>query len=260
MPREPADKDLDRLTAELLGGSPEEFTAQRNAKVKELRASGQSELARALLALRKPALPLWAVNQVQARRREVLEQIEEAAASLKKAQAGAAAGRAQAGDALRAATDAFQRKLEAAEKVAEGTLRESGHPVQEETSRRITAILRESVLQGGPSWERLQRGVLAEEPEAGSDLLQMFTAGMQPTGRSAARAEARREAEQAERKARADEERAQRAADQAKRLRQEADEMKAAAERAAERAKAAEEEAARLQAEAAKSRRAARAR
>ena len=260
MPREPAEKDFERLTAELLGGPPAEFTARRNAMVKELNASGHSELAGALSALRKPALPLWAVNQVQARRRAILEEIEQAAASLKKAQAGAAAGRAQAGDALRTASDAFQRKLEEAEKVAEAGLRESGHPVQEETSRRITAILREAVLQGGQAWERLQRGALTQEPEAGSDLLQMFSAGMQPTGRSAVLAEARREAEQAERKARADEDRAQRAADQARRLRQEADDMKAAAERAADRAKAAEEEAARLQAEAAKSRRAARAR
>ena len=222
--------------------------------VKELKASGQTELAQAVSTIRKPALPLWAVNQVQARRRALLDEIEEAATALRKAQAGAAAGRAQAGDALRTASDTFQRKLEAAEKVAADALEESGHSVQEETTRRVTAIIREAVLQGGPSWERLQRGALAEEPEAGADLVQMFSAGMEPTGRSAALAEARREAEQAERKARADEERAQRAADQAKRLRDEAHETKAAAERAAERAKAAEEEADRLQAEAAKSR------
>ena len=57
--------DLDALTAELLSQPLDQFTSRRNTRVKEVKASGEGDLANQLSALKKPSLPLWAANQVR---------------------------------------------------------------------------------------------------------------------------------------------------------------------------------------------------
>jgi hypothetical protein len=248
---------VESLTAELLAQPLEQFTPRRNARVKELKASGQADLARELSSLKKPSLPLWAVNQVDDR--AVLGGLRGAAQAVVKAQAAAATGRSNAAQDLRAASEAFQRELEAAGDAAATVLRRSRHATGEETLRRIREIFRLAALQGGDTWDRLQHGALAIEPRPGEDVLEMFGAGGTPVaGKRAERAEARRAAELAQRAARADEELAQRATAAAQRLRQEAKDAAVAADRAADQAAAAEVEATRARAQAEKSRRAAR--
>ncbi|HXN04599.1 MAG TPA: hypothetical protein VN895_07180 [Candidatus Acidoferrum sp.] len=249
--------NLSALTAELLGQPLDQFASRRNAKVKELKASGQADLARDLAALRKPAVPLWAANQV--RDRALLSGLRRAAQSVARAQASAATGRANAGQDLRATSEEFQRHLESITAAASSALRHSQHAAGEETLRRIREIFRLAALQGGETWDRLQEGGLTAEPRPGDDMLEMFAAGAIPaTGRRAEQAEARRAAELAERAARADDERAKQAIAAAERHRQEAKEAAVAAKRAAERAAAAEKEAARARAQAKNSQRAAR--
>src|SRR6202022_4107187 len=87
------------LTSELLAQPPDQFTARRNARVKELKASGQAELARELAALKKPAVHLWAANQV--RDRAQFSGLRRAAQAVARAQAAAAMGRANAAQDLR---------------------------------------------------------------------------------------------------------------------------------------------------------------
>jgi hypothetical protein len=242
------------LTAELLAQPLDQFTARRNARVKELKASGQTELARELAALKKPAIQLWAANQVRDRAR--LEGLRRAAQTVAKAQAAAATGRANAAQDLRATSEEFQRNLEAVATAAASALRQGKHPVGEETLRRIREIFRLAALQGGDTWDRLREGALTSEPRPGDDMLAMFAAGAAPgTGKHADKAEARRAAELAERAARADAERAQQAIAAAERRRQEAKEAAVAAKLAAERAAAADKEAARARAQAKKSQR-----
>jgi len=249
--------DVVSVTAELLAQPLDQFTSRRNATVKELKASGQAALARELSGLKKPSLPLWAVNQVHDR--AMLGGLRSAAQAVVKAQAAAATGRSNAARDLRAASEDFQRKLEAAGN-ATATVLQSRHAAGEETLRRIREIFRLAALQGGDTWERLQAGALTIEPRPGDDLVEMFGAGGAPVaGRQAEQAEARRAAELAQRAARADEELAERATAAAHRRRQEAKEAAVAAKRAAERAAAAEKEAARTRAQAQKSQRAARA-
>jgi hypothetical protein len=249
--------DLRSLTAEVMGQPLDQFTAQRNARVKELKASGQGDLARQLGALKKPALPLWAANQL--RDRALLSELRRAAQAVARAQAAAASGRANAAQDLRAASEEFQRNIESVATAAARALRESQHAAGEETLRRIREIFRLAALQGGDTWDRLQEGALTTEPQPGDDMLAMFAAGATPgTGKRAQQADARRTADLAERAARTDDERAQQAAAAAERRRQEANEAAVAAKRAAERAAAAEQEAARARAQAKKSQRGAR--
>jgi hypothetical protein len=244
---------LDVLTAELLGQPLDQFTSRRNAKVKELIASGQADLAREVSALKKPSLPLWAVNHVD---RAILDGVRSGAQAVARAQAAAASGRSNAARDLRAASEEFQGRLEAAGTAAAGVLRQGGHPAGEEMLRRMREILRLAALEGGETWDRLRKGALVTEPSPRDDILDMFGAGGAPAaGRQAEQAEARRAAERAQRAARADEELAERATQTARRLREDATEAAAAAGRAAERAAAAEDEAARARAQAKKSHR-----
>jgi hypothetical protein len=242
------------LTAELLAQPLDQFTARRNARVKELKASGQADPARQLGELKKPAVHLWAANQV--RDRALLGGLRRAAQTVARAQAAAATGRANAAQDLRAASEDFQRNLDATATAAAGALRQGKNAAGEEAMRRIRDIFRLAALQGGETWDRLQEGGLTDEPRPSDDMLEMFAAGATPgTGKRAGQAEARRAAELAERAARADAERAQQAIAAAERRRLEANEAAVAARLAAERAAAAEKEAARARAQAKKSQR-----
>ena len=248
--------DIESLTAELLVQPLDQFTPSRNARVKELKASGQAELARELSTLKKPSVPMWAVNQV--RDRATLVALRRAAQVVVRAQAAAAGGNPNAARELRAASEDLQGKLDLASNAAAAALREGRAAVAEDTLRRLREIFRLAAVEGGATWDRLLRGALTVEPRPGDDMIEMFGAGGLPAaGRQAAEAEARRAAEQAEKAARADEELAQRATETAKRLRQEATDAAAAAERAGVRAAAAEKEADRARTQAEASRRAA---
>lgn len=246
--------NLSALTAELLGQPLDQFTSLRNSKAKELKASGQADLARELSVVKKPAVALWAANQV--RDRATLSGLRRAAQTVTRAQAAAATGRANAAQELRAASEDFQRNLEAAATTAAAALRQGQHAAGEETLRRIREVFRLAALQGGKTWDQLQAGGLTIEPRPGDDMLEMFAAGSIPgTGKRAEQAEARRAAELAEKAARADAERAAQATAAAERHRQEAREAAVAAKRAAERAAAAEKEATLARAQAKKSQR-----
>jgi hypothetical protein len=162
---------------------------------------------------------------------------------------------------LRAASEEFQRKLDAAGNTAASALRKGGHAAGEEALRQVREILRLAALKGGDTWRLLEAGALTAEPQPGDDMLEAFGLSLPLRGRAgegaAERAEARRAEELVQKAARDDAERAERAAATAKRLRQEATDASAAAQRANKRAKEAEDEAARAKAQAEKSKRAA---
>jgi hypothetical protein len=54
--------DAREIVAELLAVPPAEFTATRTARVKALKADGDTELAAAVAKLRRPSVTTWAVN------------------------------------------------------------------------------------------------------------------------------------------------------------------------------------------------------
>src|SRR5207302_2063117 len=111
------------LTAELLAQPLEKFTAYRNAKAKQLKASGQADLASQLSALKKPSVSLWASNQGARSNPAVLRDLRQSALALAKTQAAAGARRANAAQELRSASEDFQQKLDAASNAAAAALR-----------------------------------------------------------------------------------------------------------------------------------------
>lgn len=248
---------IDDLTAELLAQPLDQFTSLRNTRAKELKTSGQADLAAALSILKKPSVPLWAANQVARSNGAVLRDLRQSAQALARTQAAAGAGRANAARELRGASEGFQQKLDEVSTAIATALRQGQHPAGEETLRRAREIFRIAALKGGDVWDRLQKGALATEPPPADDVIEMFSAGgAAAAGKAAERLEEQRAAAAAEKAAQVEAERAKQATATALRLRQEATSAAEAARRAAERAAAAEEEAARAGAEAEKSRRA----
>ena len=60
----PKERTLDDRIDELYAGPMDEFIAQRDAIVKELKAAKDKDAAAAVKALRKPTAAAWAVNQL----------------------------------------------------------------------------------------------------------------------------------------------------------------------------------------------------
>src|SRR5436305_1927347 len=74
-------------TVDRLYGLPlDEFTAERDAAAKELRADGSREAADAVRKLRKPSVPAWALNQLARRRSGEVERLIAAGDELRDAQ------------------------------------------------------------------------------------------------------------------------------------------------------------------------------
>jgi hypothetical protein len=253
---------LDDIVAELLAGPLSEFTNRRNAKAKELKAAGQRELAAEVAGLKKPPVAVWAVNQLARRNKAELERLRRAGEAVVRAQSGAVAGRKNAALELRSASDALQRELEMAVRAAGEVLRADGHAADEATMRRVQEMVRLAAVSGGETWDRLQRGALISEPQAGDDMLTAAFALAEGQGggsggtrakatdaraartaeNQAAETEKRIEMEHALRTEKMDEEAAQQAELTAHRLREEADRIAADGRRANERARQAEKE------------------
>lgn len=247
----------DGLTAELLAQPLDQFTSYRNAKAKELKASGHADLATQLSAVKKPSVSLWAANQAARSSPSALRELRQSAQALAKAQTSAGTGRPNAAQELRRASEDFQKKLDVVSNAAADALREGKHPANEETLRRAREVFRLAGLKGGETWDQLQKGALIAEPQPVDDVLEMFgSSSASVATKSAERLEQQRAIAAAEKAARADAEHARTAAATALRLRQEATTAAEAARRAADRASAAEEEAARAKAQAEKSQRA----
>ena len=72
--------------------APEDFTAARDAEVKERKAAGDKEGAAALEALRKPSVAAWLVNRLAADQPGLLGQLLDLGPELAQAQSGRDAG------------------------------------------------------------------------------------------------------------------------------------------------------------------------
>jgi hypothetical protein len=77
---------LEQAADELYGLPPDEFTAARDALVKQLRADKERELANQVKALRKPTVAAWALNQLVRNRRKDVERLLAAGDELRAAQ------------------------------------------------------------------------------------------------------------------------------------------------------------------------------
>src|SRR5690606_30726501 len=126
-----------------------------------LKRDGRVKEAERVKALAKPSVTAWAVNQLYWTRREAFERLMASGRRFRQAQASQLAGK---GADFRAARDERDQELSRLARVAETLLRDAGHNVTPETSRRIAinleALSASAERAGGP-----RPGQLSEDLE-----------------------------------------------------------------------------------------------
>jgi hypothetical protein len=149
--------DLDAELDALYALPPAEFTAARNDLARRLKQAGQDDASDVVKSLRKPTVPLWAVNQLARRNPEGVEALLGTSDRLRSAQEAALRGGESA--ALREATSAERGTLKELTQQADELLREAGHTA---SGDRVAATLRAAALT--PEGQKLLRqGRLTEE-------------------------------------------------------------------------------------------------
>ncbi len=78
--------DLLTVADELYALAPDRFTATRNDRAKTARAEGARDLAQQIAKLSKPSAAAWAVNMLARHRADVIDQVADLGAALRKAQ------------------------------------------------------------------------------------------------------------------------------------------------------------------------------
>ncbi|MFN8639387.1 MAG: hypothetical protein U0360_08000 [Dehalococcoidia bacterium] len=145
--------ELTEITRELLASPFDEFTKKRNTRIRELKRAGAAVLAAAVQQLRRPALSLWAANQLVTQP-ALLAAVRDATLAAAEAQS-----RASEAD-LRDAMTRLRRALDEVERAAA----ELGRLSSEEHCRRVREVVRLAALSDA-TWQRLALGALIEEPE-----------------------------------------------------------------------------------------------
>jgi len=159
--------DLDHRVDDLFALTPDEFVAARNDLAKDLKSEKRVDDAKAIQILRRPSVAAWALNQLARRQPKLLEELFDAAQSLREAQANAMSGvRGPLRETMRQFADLVDT---AADRAAE-----SGGPRDE-----LAASLRTGASDA-EWWNDLRLGRVARLPEAAS-ASDMWSAGAEPT-------------------------------------------------------------------------------
>ena len=148
------DADLASAAEELYALSPGDFTAARDERVARARTSGDRDLARAIGALRRPAVSAWLVNQLV---RESGDQVGELLAlgeSLRQAQQDLA------GEQVRELSTQRRRLVAALVAEAKRLAERDGRPVGLQVEREVDATL-QAVLADADAAAAVRAGCLA---------------------------------------------------------------------------------------------------
>ncbi|MFJ5707348.1 hypothetical protein [Streptomyces sp. NPDC093105] len=127
--------DVEQVTDELYGLRPSEFTAARDAYAAEARRAKDTAAAKAIAALRRPPLAVWAANLL------ARERPEEAERFLALGEALRAAHRTLDGERLREASRRQHRLVAALVRTATGLAEEAGQPVSDTVLGDVERIL-----------------------------------------------------------------------------------------------------------------------
>jgi hypothetical protein len=155
----PAERDLDRL----YGLPREEFTDARNALVRELRNAGRKDDAEEVRALKKPAVSVWAVNQLARRHPREVADLVKAGDALRKAQRDVLAGKK--GADVREASRALHELADELVGAAREILEETGDRATQATAQRISGTLRAASSDPAAA-KLLRKGHLSEDVES----------------------------------------------------------------------------------------------
>ena len=150
---------LPKQAERLLSVSPDDFVAERQQLVKELRGAGKRDEADAVAGLRKPPPVVLAANRAARDRPEAARTAARAAQRVAKAQLSADP------DGYKAALAELDDSLDLLAEVALAHLSKDAKPPTEAVARRLRAVLRNAVADEEVRKE-LERGVLREETEA----------------------------------------------------------------------------------------------
>ena len=226
---------------------PDEFTAARNALVRQLRERGEAGEARRVGALRKPSTPLWIVNQLGGRAPGLVEELIDATRRARGAQVHPR-GRDELHDAMQAQRQALHELLAEAEKAAAGI----GTRITPEIQRRILDTLQTAAASEPKA---LAEGALEQELSAAGFGALLGAGGAQAAAKAAVekaavqksavrqRAQAQKEKLEERRKALLRDREAQHAEQAARRLDNRARQLERMADRAAQAAQRAQEKA-----------------
>jgi len=151
--------ELEAELDDLYAAPPENFIRARNDLAQRLKQAGQIDGAARVKQLRKPTVPLWAVNQVARRYPDEVRALLEAGDRLRVAQEAALRGETQT---LRAATADERKLLRGLTQRGEELLRETGHSAD---PKRIVSTLHTAAVDPAGR-ELLEQGRLSEELEA----------------------------------------------------------------------------------------------
>jgi len=144
---------------ELYAAPPENFIRARNDLARRLKQAGQVDVAARVKQLRKPTVPLWAVNQLARRHHDEVRALLDAGDRLRAAQQAALRGEAEE---LRTATADERKLLRSLTQRGQELLRETGHSAD---PKRIVGTLRAAAVDPGGR-ELLEQGRLSEDLEA----------------------------------------------------------------------------------------------
>ncbi|WP_435059752.1 hypothetical protein [Streptomyces sp. bgisy060] len=154
--------DVEEITGELYGLRPSEFTAARDAYVAEARKAKDPKAAKAIAALRKPALAAWASNLLSRQRPEETRQFLTLGETLREAH------RTLDAEQLRAASRQQHQLVTALARTAAALAREAGQPVSDTVLHEIEQSLH-GVLAHPDVAELWAKGRLVKVPEPGVD-------------------------------------------------------------------------------------------
>lgn len=112
---------------DLFGVDPNEFIALRDRLVRELRAEGEREAAGEVKLLRRPSIPIWALNQVARRQPDVIQAFVDAAATARRVQAEVMNGAdpSELRASLATLRETTERVVDAADAIIKGSGRSS---------------------------------------------------------------------------------------------------------------------------------------
>ena len=131
---------IEEVAQQLYGLVPEEFTAARNARAKEARAAGDTELAARVQGLRKPTTAAWLVNQLVRGHGEEVQQVLELGARLRSAQGTLAA------DELRDLDRQRRQLTRAVAEQARDLGRQAGRRVTDQATAEVEETLRSAMV------------------------------------------------------------------------------------------------------------------
>lgn len=131
---------LAEVAGELYSLAPSSFTARRDERAREARASGDADLAKAVKKLPRPALAAWAVNMLVRHDADQVTQVLDLGASLREAQAS------MEGEALRDLGRQRRQLVTAVTRQARSLAADLGHPLGESVATQVEETLHAALI------------------------------------------------------------------------------------------------------------------